>query len=1126
MQYAFFFPSGVGIWVQRLLTEYKHICIVAENESESYEILSSIKAFNPDIETIILPQWDTLAYASISPSLSVQMQRKRVFERMSGKDPTVVIAPIMAALQKQAWKPGSSVVLTLQQNTALDQDQILQTFVNCGFTRVETVYNPGEFCIRGGIIDVFLPSMQDPVRIDLFGDEVESIHVFDPQTQRRFGDPLESISISNPYEISKDNGVFRTKYVDTFGVEARGDFFHKIIQGLSCPGWEQLYPLFYEKLSTVFELFPHYQFFVPVRGVFEKSIHSLLEAHQQRAFIWEAASEKEALLPPVDPNSLYITSYDQEILAHTNVSRYSPLKPMDGEDIGVRPVLVNSTLSLIDFLQSVMQEAQLAQKRVVIATQNMNDIQHLQALYHGHFGSTLPECDSWEKVYTSNAAIVLWKTSIQHSFSTNALILLSGVDLFGHRIQSVATKKGKKRSTEDIISHATAMAVGDIVVHALHGISRYLGLETIQVFDVQHDCVALEYAHGDKLYLPVENIELLSRYGNEVGVVVLDKLGGVAWQARQLKIKKQLRTIAKYLMGIAAKRLTHTAPLMIPDPERYVEFCRGFPFMETEDQERSIVDVLGDLSSGKLMDRLVCGDVGFGKTEVAMRAVFAAVEAGYQVGIIAPTTLLVRQHYHTFKKRFESFGVRIEQLSRMVTGRKADEIVEATGLGNVHVLIGTHALLNKRIMFQNLGLLIVDEEQLFGVKQKEQIKEMCKDVHVLTLSATPIPRTLQLSLAGIKEMSIIATPPMDRRAIQTVVGEEDPIILHQAIRLEIDRGGQVFYVCPRISDLPIVQDYLKKHHPELVISIAHGQMKVSELEEKLWEFVEGKSHILLSTQIIESGIDIPNVNTMIIHNAHMFGLAQLYQLRGRIGRSDRQAYAYLMLPKGVPLPGMAAKRLHVMSTLDTLGAGFTLASHDMDIRGAGNLLGEEQSGHIKEIGVELYQSMLKQAVQAVQKQRHDSEDEDEVWSPTLSLGLSIGIPNDYVNDGDVRMDLYRRLGQVQTQPEMEELFEEMKDRFGPIPETVKNLKATLMIKLDCRVAHLQKVETGPKGVLLTFRNNKCPYVEKLLPKIQNHPRVKIRPDQKLFYSWEGAETQGRVLKTAELCKKLADLATI
>jgi transcription-repair coupling factor (superfamily II helicase) len=1129
VQYAFFFPSGVGLWVQKLLEKHSRLCIVASNEVEANEVKTSIEAFNPNCTVMVLPQWDTLPYAAISPSLSVQMQRKRIFERMSSEEPTIVITSLMAAIQKQVWDPKSETQMLIKAGGDISPDHLQKHLVESGFKRVETVYQTGDFCFRGGIVDIFLPHLEDPIRLDLFGNSIESIHYFSPESQRRYGEALPSIELNNPHEISlpQDIEKFKAKYVQRYGVEGRGVFFHAISQKTPTSGWEQLSPLFYDKLYSLFELFSNYHFFIPVRSVVENAIKHIQEAYDQRKMLWDTATEKDRLLPPIPPDDLYVTSYDQDILSHKNIHRYSPLKPKDGEDIGVRPVVVNTTLPLNIYLEEVLKNAQAKHQRVVVATNNANDLHHLQSLYTGHFGSSLLECDTWEQVYSSHALIVLWRSSIQHSFSTDALVVLSGVDLLGHRSTPSVKKKGKKtsKSTEDIISQATSLSVGDTVVHILHGIGRYLGLETIPVFNVFHDCVTLEYAQGDKLYLPVENIELLSRYGNEVSVVALDKLGGIAWQARQLKVKKQLRTIAKYLMGIAAKRLTHTAPIMGASSERYQEFCRGFPYVETDDQEKAISEVLGDLSKGTLMDRLICGDVGFGKTEVALRAAFAAAESGYQVGIIAPTTLLVRQHFHTFKKRFESFGYKVEQLSRLVTAKHTAEITKKIANGEVQILIGTHALLNKKLSFKNLGLLIVDEEQMFGVKQKEQIKELCTNVHVLTLSATPIPRTLQLSLVGIKEMSLIATPPVDRRSIQTIVGEEDPIVLHQAIRFEIDRGGQIFYVCPRISDLESVQKYLENHHPTLNISIAHGQMKPSELEDRLLDFVEGKTHILLSTQIIESGIDIPNVNTMIIQNSHLFGLAQLYQLRGRIGRSNRQAYAYLLLPSAGVLPPSATKRLQVMSTLDSLGAGFTLAAHDMDIRGAGNLLGEEQSGHIKEIGVELYQSMLKQAVQAIKKHRQEQDDTDEIWSPTLSLGLSVGIPGDYVEDMDVRMELYRRLGLVNSESQINEIIEEIQDRFGPTPDTVKNLITTIYIKLNCRIANLQKVETGPKGVVFTFRKNVCPYVEQLLARISSNPKYKIRADQKLFYAWEILSISERVEKVGKICKALAELAS-
>jgi transcription-repair coupling factor (superfamily II helicase) len=562
----------------------------------------------------------------------------------------------------------------------------------------------------------------------------------------------------------------------------------------------------------------------------------------------------------------------------------------------------------------------------------------------------------------------------------------------------------------------------------------------------------------------------------------------------------------------------------VPTPEGiYDEFCARFPYVETDDQGRAIEEVLDDLTSGRPMDRLICGDVGFGKTEVALRAAFVAVMAGFQVAVITPTTLLCRQHYRTFSERFAGLPVRIKQLSRLVTGKDAAEVKAGIKSGTVDIVVGTHALLGKGIEFRSLGLLIVDEEQHFGVAQKERLKELRSDVHVLTLTATPIPRTLQMALSGVREMSLIATPPVDRLAVRTFVLPYDPVILREAILREHYRGGQSFYICPRIEDLDKVAGRLRELVPEIKFVMAHGQMPARQLEQAMTAFYDRQYDLLLSTSIVESGLDIPTANTIVIHRAHMFGLAQLYQLRGRIGRSKQRGYAYLTLPADRVLSPVAEKRLQVMQTLDTLGAGFTLASHDLDIRGAGNLLGEEQSGHIREVGIELYQHMLEEAVQEARGAARAVAAES--WTPQINLGMPVLIPESYVADLGVRLGLYRRIAALLDRAEIDAFAAEMIDRFGPLPAEVENLLQIIAMKRLCRDAGIDKVEAGPKGAVLSFRDNKFAKPENLIAFIGKRQAViSLRPDHKLVYrqTWDNAKT--RVAGVHKLMEEIARLA--
>ena len=702
--------------------------------------------------------------------------------------------------------------------------------------------------------------------------------------------------------------------------------------------------------------------------------------------------------------------------------------------------------------------------------------------------------------------------------------MISEQDILGDRL---VRRAKKRRKADAFIADVSTLGEGDFVVHIDHGVGRYDGLQALDVGGAPHDCLRLSYAGDDKLYVPVENLDVLSRYGAAESEAQLDKLGGAGWQGRKARAKKRLRDMAEALMKVAAARaLREGRPILAPEGA-YDEFAARFPYAETEDQMGAIADVFDDMASGRPMDRLICGDVGFGKTEVALRAAFlATIGAGAQVAVAAPTTLLARQHFKTFTERFQGLPVRVGQLSRFVTTKDANQTKEEMAKGEVDIVVGTHALFASNVKFRDLGLLIVDEEQHFGVKQKEKLKQLRAEVHVLTLTATPIPRTLQLSLAGVRDMSVIATPPVDRLAVRTFVTPEDPVALREAILRERARGGQLFVVCPRIEHLERVEEKLRRWSSDLKIAVAHGRMAAKDLDEIMNRFYDGGYEALLSTNIVESGIDVPNANTMIIHRADLFGLSQLYQLRGRIGRSKRRAYCYLTLPADRTVTETAKRRLTVMQTLDTLGAGFQLASHDMDIRGAGNLLGEEQHGHVKEVGVELYQRMLEEAVADARAANDESaEAPPDFWTPQINLGVSVLIPERYVADLGVRLSLYRRLASLESREEIDGFAAELQDRFGTLPDEVENLLQTVTIKLLCRRAGVEKLDAGPKGAVVAFRGDHFAHPEKLVDFIARQKgRMKVRPDHRLVYQSGWGETPKRLDGVRKLVTQLAKIA--
>jgi transcription-repair coupling factor (superfamily II helicase) len=674
------------------------------------------------------------------------------------------------------------------------------------------------------------------------------------------------------------------------------------------------------------------------------------------------------------------------------------------------------------------------------------------------------------------------------------------------------------------MAELATLSPGDLVVHTEHGIGRYEGLTQIPVSQAPHDCVALSYAGGDKLYVPVENIDVLSRYGSDSDGVALDRLGGEAWQRRKAKMRERIREIAGELIATAALRALRAGDVAEPDSQHYAEFVNRFPYQETDDQERAITEVIEDLAAGKPMDRLVVGDVGFGKTEVALRAAFIAAMAGMQVALICPTTLLARQHFQNFVERFQGFPLNIGRLSRLVGSVEAKATREGLEDGTIDIVIGTHALLSKGIAFKRLGLVIVDEEQRFGVVHKEKLKALKADVHVLTLTATPIPRTLQMAMSGLRELSVIQTPPVDRLAVRTYVMPWDKIVLREALLREHYRGGQSFFVTPRIADLPDIEEFLRAEVPEIKYVVAHGQMAPGDVEERMSAFYDKRYDVLVSTTIIESGLDIPSANTMIIHRADRFGLAQLYQLRGRVGRSKTRAYAYLTTAPSRLMTDTAEKRLKVLSDLDSLGAGFQLASHDLDIRGAGNLLGDEQSGHIREVGFELYQSMLEEAILDAKAGGLANVSVRDL-SPQITVDAPVLIPDTYVPDLDLRMGLYRRLNELETVQEIEAFGAEMIDRFGKLPEPTENLLTLIQIKLNAKTAHIAKIDVGPRGALVAFWNDTFPKVDGLLAYVARlGDTAKLRPDMRLSITRAWADPKARLHGILQLSRGLAKVA--
>ncbi len=1113
-------PEGFdAALIARRRTEYPgpvlHVC---RDDARLARMAEALNFFAPEIEVICIPAWDCLPYDRVSPNMEIVAERISGLTKLleAGSKPRVVLTTVNGLAQRMPPRSAfADTFFRLRVGGQVDQEALIRFLEANGYGRAGTVMEPGEYAVRGGIIDLF-PSGQDaPVRLDLFGDTLETLRTFDPSSQRS-GDAVAELNLLPMNEVFLDQASitrFRSRWRELFGAKAAEDpIYVSISDGRRYPGMEHWIALFHPAMETLLDWMPGAS--VSLDHQAEEALTSRLEMIADH-YNARLAPVREGEVPyrAAPPELLYLdrASWDT-MLAGGPLFSFTPFALADGAE-GVEALgrpgrlfaegRANTSVNVFDDLKEYFGRLRDRKERLLLAAWTRGSRERLANLLREHGFDKVVQVDTWSELGgVTGDTVALTVLGLERGFSgpldkgpRGNWVFVAEQDLLGERI---SRPPRRRKRADQFIAEATEIAEGDLVVHQDHGIGRYDGLIALEVNGAPHDCLRILYDGNDKLFLPVENIEMLSRFGSETAGVALDKLGGVSWQARKAKMKTRIRDMAAELIRIAAERRMREADAIVPPEGAWDEFCARFPFAETEDQARAIADVVEDLSSGRPMDRLICGDVGFGKTEVALRAAFITAMSGTQVAVVVPTTLLARQHFRTFTARFKGLPVHIAQLSRMVTAKDAAQVKAGLKDGSVNIVVGTHALLAKAIEFADLGLLIVNEEQHFGVAHKERLKQIKADVHVLTLSATPIPRTLQLSLTGVREMSLIATPPVDRLAVRTFIMPFDSVVVREAIQRERFRGGQIFCVVPRLEDMGKMIERLADIVPDARIAQAHGRLTPTELERVMTEFSDGKYDILLSTNIVESGLDMPAVNTLIIHRADMFGLGQLYQLRGRVGRGKLRGYAYLTWPQTHRLAATAQRRLEVMQTLDQLGAGFTLASHDLDIRGAGNLLGDEQSGHIREVGIELYQQMLEDAVAELHAREGKKRLEERDWTPNISLGLPVLIPETYVHDLPVRLGLYRRVGALTSDAEGDAMAAELIDRFGPMPEEVENLLSVVALKRACRSAGVEKIDAGPKGMVLSFRSNNFANPGGLIAWLATQSGlVRLRPDHKL-----------------------------
>ena len=1108
---------------------------VARDDKRMAAVKDALNFFAPDIPIKIFPSWDCLPYDRISPNSEISSRRLSLLTDLAQNSSAkyIILTTVNAATQRIPKKSIlSSAIFQADVGKNIDINLLYSFLSKMGFSKTSNVSEPGDYAVRGGIIDIFAPGEVGAVRLDLFGDVLDGVRQFDPISQRTVS-KMANLRLAPISEVIFEEASisrFRQNYRKAFGAShSKDNLYESVSAGTKYQGVEHWLPFFHDKLETIFD------YLTDATVTLDDNIEAartsrwevIIDQFQSRKENLEQKNRLDTIYKPIEPEQLYLNENDWKFaLSSRTVLQFSPFPQtpgpnikdaggMIGRNFSVERQVENMNIfnSLASYIKSEMET-----RPVIIASYTDGARERLRGLLkdEGLDGANLIQNIS--QVDEPGVFLTVW--SLEQGFQTDKFTVISEQDVLGERL---VRQSSKRRKAENFLTEATSLTPGDLVIHVDHGIGKYHNLEVISAAEALHECLVLEYAENARLYLPVENIELLSKYGQEFGL--LDKLGGAAWQAKKAKLKQRIKDIAERLIRVAAERELRTAPIFEPPPGVWDAFSAKFPYQETDDQMNAITDVIGDLTSGRPMDRLVCGDVGFGKTEIAMRAAFLASIAGYQVAVIAPTTLLVRQHTKSFLDRFRGLPVEIRQLSRFVSKKEAEKTRNEIQSGEVDIVVGTHALLAQSINFKNLGLLIIDEEQHFGVQHKERLKQLRSDIHVLTLTATPIPRTLQLSLAGVRDLSIIATPPVDRLAIRTFISEFDTITVREALLRERFRGGQSFYVVPRVADLEEIELFLKDHVPEVSYVIAHGQLPTGELDNRMNSFYDGKYDVLLATTIVESGLDIPSANTIVVHRAEMFGLAQLYQIRGRVGRSKLRAYAYMTTKARANMTAASEKRLKVLSSLDALGAGFSLASQDLDIRGAGNLLGEEQSGQIRDVGYELYQSMLEETISKIRGGQIDVlTSMDNQWSPQINLGVSVLIPETYVADLDVRLGLYRRLSNLSKKVEFEGFAAELIDRFGKLPPEVNTLLLVVRIKSVCKKAGIGKLDGGPKGATVQFHNDKFISPQGLVEFIKKQNGLAKVKDNKLIIKRDWKKNSDKFKGAFAIARELAEVA--
>ena len=1104
------------------------LVIVTPDNQSAERLQASLAWFaspKQDLEPALLsfPDWETLPYDAFSPHQDIVSQRIACLYRLPELHQGTLILPVATLLQRVAPRDYlrlSGLVLDLGQR--LDLEVLRGQLDQAGYRYVSQVMERGEFTVRGSLLDLFPMGAELPYRIDLFDDEVESIRTFDPETQRSVA-KVDSIRLLPAREFPLNESAI-TRFRQTYRARFEGDpqrsvIYRDVSQGLAPSGIEYYLPLFFESTATLFDYLPADAVIITLPdtdAAAENFWAQLADRYEQRRHDIER--------PLLRPDELYL-SLDElrarsAAFARVRAGRFELESPAGGDRNFVTAGLPDVSFKA----RSPEPAAQLKQflgafaGRVLITGESAGRRESLRDLLRDQ-GLHPPVFESWSEFVAADARLGIGVAPLEQGLllPEQGLAVVTETQLLGQRTHQRARRKAV-RDPETLIRDLTDLAPGAPVVHEDHGVGRYLGLQKLRVADLETEFLALEYAGGDKLYVPVASLHLIGRYtGSAPEQAPLHRLGSDQWQKARRKAAERVRDVAAELLEIQARRLAQPGQVFEIHTEEYRQFASTFPFEETPDQQSAIDAVLADLASPRPMDRVVCGDVGFGKTEVAMRAAFVAATAGRQVAVLVPTTLLAQQHFQNFRDRMADWPLRIEALSRFRSAKQQQEILHALADGKVDILIGTHKILQDDVSFKNLGLVIIDEEHRFGVRHKERLKSLRAEVDLLTLTATPIPRTLNMSLAGLRDLSIIATPPVQRMTIKTFVCEWDKQTLREACLREIKRGGQVYFLHNEVESIERIARELGELVPEASVLIGHGQMRERDLEQVMLDFYHRRCNLLVCTTIIESGIDVPTANTIVINRADKLGLAQLHQLRGRVGRSHHRAYAYLVTPPRRALTADAVKRLDAIASLEDLGAGFTLATHDLEIRGAGELLGDEQSGQIHEVGFSLYTELLERAVKALKQGKDPQLDRPLDHGAEIDLHIPTLIPDDYLPDVHARLILYKRIASAADADALRELQVEMIDRFGLLPQPVKDLFAVTELKLLALPLGIRKIEAGESAARILFHPEPSVDPVRIIRLIQTQPRR---------YKLDGADKLRCFAEMPDAAMRLAGLRQI